>query len=184
MDAHEHRKQLIHILQMAYSGELAAAFAYNGHWRSLRDQGQRADVKKIENDEWVHRAVVGSMLAELDGKPQKWREVMMACIGSSVFIACFVGGWFLPMYFAGRLENANTEEYLHAAHHAGELGLVEMREKLLELSEVELQHEDYFKRIVQGHALLPFMIKTFHWGLVEAIAQVVVPEVLDETDAV
>jgi Uma2 family endonuclease len=30
------RQNLIRILQSAYSGELAAAFAYRGHWKSLK----------------------------------------------------------------------------------------------------------------------------------------------------
>ncbi len=164
MDAVEHRKALIHILHMAYSGELAAAYAYAGHWRSVRDPQQKKDIHKIETDEWTHRALVGQMLDKLGGKPQCWREFMMSCIGLSAFIGCFLTGWFLPMYFAGRLENANTQEYFVAAQHAEQLGLLEMKEQLLELSEVELSHEDYFHRIVQGHILLPLMIRYFNWG--------------------
>jgi demethoxyubiquinone hydroxylase (CLK1/Coq7/Cat5 family) len=149
---------------MAYSGELAAAYAYAGHWRSVRDPQQKIDIRNIENDEWIHRALVGEMLKQLGGKPQRWRETMMACIGGSAFFGCFITGWFLPMYFAGRLENANTQEYFVAAEHAEKLGLHEMKEKLLELSQVELGHEDYFHRIVQGHRLLPTMIRFFTWG--------------------
>ncbi len=154
---------------MAYSGELAAGIAYAGHWRSLRNEQQRTDIKKIENDEWTHRKLVGRMLEQLDAKPQPWREAMMTTIGCSVFIACFIGGWFLPMYFAGRLESANTAEYEHAALHAGELGFTEMKATLLELAEVELTHEQFFKDIVQGHALLPLMIKMFEWGAIDAL---------------
>lgn len=167
MDAAKHRKELINILHMAYSGELAAAIAYAGHWRSIRNPGQIADIRKIQNEELLHRALVGTMLTELDSRPQGWREVMMAGIGSSVFLACFIGGWFLPMYFAGRLESANTKEYFQAAFHAGELGLTDMKNKLLELSEVELQHEEFFKKVVQGHVLLPTMISLFDWGSAE-----------------
>lgn len=164
MDAAAHRKELIHILQMAYSGELAAAFAYAGHWRSLRDTQQKSDIRKIEDDEWKHRTMVGLMLEELHGKPQIWRETMMACIGITAFVGCFISGWFLPMYFAGRLENDNTKEYFNAAHHAQQLGLERMQEDLLELSEVELGHEAFFRNIVQGHMWLPLMIRVFKWG--------------------
>jgi rubrerythrin len=169
MNADQHRKELIHILHMAYSGELAAGIAYAGHWRSLSVADQIKSIKKIENDEWVHRRLVGEMLAELDDRPQRWREMMMAAIGSSVFIACFLGGWFMPMYFAGRLESANTKEYFQAAYHASELGLTHMQGKLMELSAVELEHEEFFKSIVQGHVLLPLMIKFFRWGEVKAL---------------
>ncbi|MDZ4834653.1 MAG: ferritin-like domain-containing protein [Candidatus Melainabacteria bacterium] len=149
---------------MAYSGELAAAFAYAGHWRSLSDPQQKADIRKIENDEWKHRAMVGEMLAQLNGKPQLLREIMMACIGINAFFGCFMTGWFLPMYFAGRLENDNTKEYFTAANHAAHLGLQRMQTDLLELSEVELQHEAFFRQIVQGHAWLPLMMRLFTWG--------------------
>ncbi len=170
MDAAAHRKELIHILQMAYSGELAAAYAYAGHWRSLKHSQQKSDIRKIENDEWNHRAIVGTMLRELNGKPQTWREIMMVSIGITAFVGCFASGWFLPMYFAGRLENDNTEEYFTAAHHAHELGLDEMNRNLLELSKVELEHEAFFHQIVQGHAWLPFMIRAFRWGGPDEIA--------------
>lgn len=165
MDAVAHRKELIHILQMAYSGELAAAFAYAGHWRSLRQAKQKQDIRKIENDEWIHRARVGTMLEELQGKPQIWREIMMASIGITAFLGCFASGWFLPMYFAGRLENDNTKEYFTAAYHAQSLGLAQMNVDLLELSQVELEHEAFFRQIVQGHSWLPFMVRFFKWGV-------------------
>ncbi|MBX9666757.1 MAG: ferritin-like domain-containing protein [Candidatus Obscuribacterales bacterium] len=169
MDDNEHRKQLIHVLHMAYSGELAAGIAYAGHWRSLRDEQQRTDIKKIESEEWTHRMLVGQMLKQLGAKPQRWREAMMTTIGSSVFVACFIGGWFLPMYFAGRLESANNAEYEHAAFHAEALGLLDMKAILLELAEVELTHEQFFKDIVQGHKLLPLMIQHFEWGSIDVL---------------
>ncbi|HEY9787766.1 MAG TPA: hypothetical protein V6D17_20425 [Candidatus Obscuribacterales bacterium] len=59
METIDHRKELIHIVHMAYSGELAAGIAYAGHWRSLRDPAQRACIQKIENEE-VLPAVIRS----------------------------------------------------------------------------------------------------------------------------
>jgi hypothetical protein len=35
------RAQLITVLQLAYSGELAAGYAYRGHWHSVRDSEER-----------------------------------------------------------------------------------------------------------------------------------------------
>jgi rubrerythrin len=60
--------KLINILQLAYSGELAAAYAYRGHWHSLSDPDDRAQVKKIEEEEWHHRKLVGEML-----QSRRWR---------------------------------------------------------------------------------------------------------------
>jgi hypothetical protein len=61
-DSHE---KLIAVLKLAYSGELAAAYAYRGHWKSVVDLSERESVAKIENEEWHHRQLVGEMLAML-----------------------------------------------------------------------------------------------------------------------
>ena len=160
----EHRRHLIHVLHMAYSGEKAAAYAYNAHWRSLKDPEQSAAIKKIEQEELDHRAIVGRMLATLDAKPQAWRELMMAIIGRSAGIACYIGGWFFPMYFAGRLESANVNEYAVAAFHARHLGLDDFVSELNRLSLVEKQHELFFLGMVQGHPRLPLIRVFFKWG--------------------
>lgn len=160
----DHRKGLIHILQMAYSGELAAAFAYAGHWRSLRNPQERAQIKQIETDEWEHREIVGSLLKELGASPQMWREIFMGAIGSVIFAACFISGWFFPMYFAGRLEKSNTKEYASAAYHAEHLNLTEFLLELKKMSLVEAEHEYFFRNIVTGHPLTPFLQRMFGWG--------------------
>ena len=36
MDHQSEREKLIQILQGAYSGELAAGYAYRGHWKSVK----------------------------------------------------------------------------------------------------------------------------------------------------
>lgn len=46
---------LIGILQLAYSGELAAAYAYRGHWKSVSDSEEIRRIEEIENEEWHHR---------------------------------------------------------------------------------------------------------------------------------
>ena len=70
------RRKLVRLLQRAYSGEKAAALAYQGHAASVKDPAEAAMIRKIENDE---------------------------------------RGWFLPMFFAGRLETRNVDEYDTAA---------------------------------------------------------------------
>jgi hypothetical protein len=40
------RSKLVHLLQMAYSGEKAAAYAYAGHWRSVRKPAERTMIRK------------------------------------------------------------------------------------------------------------------------------------------
>jgi hypothetical protein len=161
----EHRRLLIHVLHMAYSGEKAAAYAYNAHWKSLRRKAeQSAAIKVIEEQELDHRAIVGQMLSTLHARPQAWRELMMAIIGRCAGFACYIGGWFFPMYFAGRLESANVNEYAVAAYHAEQLGLLDFVSELNRLSLVEKEHELFFLRMVQGHWMLPLVRVFFKWG--------------------
>src|SRR5258708_15413070 len=125
------RAQLIRILRNAYSGELAAAYAYRGHWKALADEGEGASVRRIEAEEWSHRKNVGRMLRELDSRPLTRGEIKMWVIGRTVGLACHLMGWFLPMYFAGRLETMNVEEYQVAARCAEDLGLLRFKDELL-----------------------------------------------------
>lgn len=163
-DANYHKGQLIHTLHMAYSGEKAAGYAYNAHWRSVKNAEQRASIQKIEKEEWDHRAIVGEMLTFLGAKPQAWRELMMAVIGRTVGFSCYLIGWFLPMYFAGRLESANWREYEVAAFHANKLGLLDFEKELMRLSQVEREHELFFLQMVADHRLLPLIKTFFKWG--------------------
>lgn len=171
MDREAHRRQLIHILQCAYSGELAAGFAYRGHWKSLKEAAERAAVQKIENEEWVHRKRVGEILASLDASPLKYREAKFWLIGRTIGLACHVIGWFLPMYFAGRLESGNVVEYETAASHAGALGLKEFEADLLVMAGVEKEHELFFLNAVTIHRLLPLVSSFFGWGQAAAAPQ-------------
>jgi demethoxyubiquinone hydroxylase (CLK1/Coq7/Cat5 family) len=159
-----HREQLISILQRAYSGELAAGYAYRGHWKSLNDAVERGRIQQIENEEWVHRERVGLMLDAFNASPRKGLEFKMRVIGRAVGAACHVIGRFLPMYFAGRLESGNVHEYESAAFHAGELGLRQLQSDLLVMAEVERGHESFFMSMVSGHSRLPLMQSIFAWG--------------------
>ena len=164
MRATYHRERLIHILQGAYSGELAAGFAYRGHWKSLKNPVERERIQQIEQEEWVHRRHVGLMLAHLDASPRLSLELKLRIIGRTIGAACHLMGWFLPMYFAGRLESGNVEEYESAAFHAGKLGLSDFQSDLLVMARVEREHELYFMSVVADHAWLPFMQSVFKWG--------------------
>ncbi len=160
----DHKLSLIHILHMAYSGELAAGYAYSAHWRSVKNPDQRASIQKIENEEWSHREIVGKMLDYLGSAPQKPRELIMATIGRTVGFSCYLIGWFLPMYFAGRLESANIEEYENAAFHADKLALPEFAAELRRLANVEREHELFFMSMVEKHPCLPLVKSIFQWG--------------------
>jgi demethoxyubiquinone hydroxylase (CLK1/Coq7/Cat5 family) len=158
------RQQLIRILQAAYSGELAAAYAYRGHWKSLSDPTEQESVQRIEHEEMVHREKVGRILSELESGPLRFREIKMSLIGRTVGMLCHLTGWFMPMYFAGRLESRNVCEYESAATHARRLGLTEFESELRLMATVEREHEVFFMQAVAAHRLLPLMRKIFGWG--------------------
>jgi hypothetical protein len=137
--------RLVRQLQLAYSGELAAACAYAGHWRSVADAEERASIRRIEQEEWHHRGLVGAMLRSLGARPVLWREARAWLIGRGLGLLCHVSGWFLPMYGAGKLESRNVGEYVTAARYALECGRGDLVDCLLGMAEVEWDHEAYFR---------------------------------------
>jgi demethoxyubiquinone hydroxylase (CLK1/Coq7/Cat5 family) len=163
------RTALVRILQNAFSGELAAAYAYRGHWKSLKNTDEIRGIQKIENEEWLHRDKVGEMLATLGAQPKKGKEIKMRLIGRTIGVLCHLIGWFLPMYFAGRLESQNIKEYADAAVHASVLGLTEYESELRVMSAVEKEHEVFFFNMVASHRLLPIIRLFFHWGWAEKV---------------
>jgi rubrerythrin len=151
--ADDYRQKLIAILQLAYSGELAAAYAYRGHWHSVSAADERESIRTIEEDEWRHRKLVGEMLQGLGAEPNKAREVRAALIGRTLGFLCHVTGWFAPMYGAGKLESRNIVEYETAARLARDCGQAQLIDCLLEMAEVEWGHEKYFRSQVLRHAI-------------------------------
>lgn len=166
-----HRRGLIRILQLAYSGELAAARAYAGHWRSLPAGTERDTIRKIELEEVEHRRAVGKMLVEMNARPAIWRETLMYFIGNSAFIGCFPTGWFLPMYFAGKLENENVREYDVAANHARALGFAQFLPELHEMYRTEAEHELFFSRCIKSHWMLKPAKFVFGWDPIPVLAK-------------
>ncbi len=149
----ESRRKLIALLQLAYSGELAAAYAYRGHWHSVRNPAERSAISDIENDEWQHRKLLGDLLTSLEAGPLHRRERRAAIIGRTLSFLCHLTGWLAPMYGAGRLESRNVREYETATRLARDCGRDDMVDCLLEMAEVEWEHEAYFRARVQEHLL-------------------------------
>ena len=147
------REALVLVLQSAYSGELAAGFAYAGHWRSVRDESERTRIRAIEEEEWRHREAVGEMLSKLGASPSRTREFIFRMIGRTLGPLCSWSGWLAPMYGAGFLESRNIVEYEVAARLAAQCHHLELVECLLEMAEVEWEHELYFRQRVLSHRL-------------------------------
>jgi hypothetical protein len=139
------------LLQHAYSGELAAAYAYRGHWKSSSKPQERARIREIEEEEWRHRRQVGEMLDVLGVPPNRLREVRATIVGRVLGTACYVAGWFAPMYGAGKLESQNIREYEAAARYARTCGRDDWLDCLLTMAEVEWDHEHYFRSQVEKH---------------------------------
>jgi hypothetical protein len=144
---------LVRVLQHAYSGEQAAAYAYRGHWKSVSDPEEKDRIRRIEDEEWHHRDLVGGLLRAMGAAPDPWRERRTLVIGRVLGALCHVSGWFLPMYGAGLLESRNIVEYEDAARHATACGRGEFLDCLLTMAEVEWEHEIYFRGRVLTHWL-------------------------------
>ena len=149
------RARLIHVLRSACSGELAAVHAYRGHRTSLpANAPERERLQVIEAEEAHHRELVIGLLAELGAQPNRKRDAVFFCIGNTIAILCHIGGWFIPMYGAGRLESSNIKEYEDAAKFAQAAGHAYMIDCLLTMAEVEWEHEKFFRGQIDGHWML------------------------------
>lgn len=156
------RAQLISLLQLAYSGELGATLAYLGHRHAATKREEKRALTRIIRDEVHHRQVLLRMLREFGSGPVARREKKLSVVGFCISVFCHVGGWFLPMYGAGLLEAKNIGEYEHAARLALTAGYPELVPVLLELAEVEWDHEVYFRGQASSHWLWKLMP---HWAL-------------------
>jgi rubrerythrin len=141
------------ILQLAHSGELAAALAYRGHWKSMSNDEERERIRAIELEELHHRSQIHDMLRGLGRSPERLREAKAWLIGQCLGLLCHVSGWLLPMYGAGKLESRNIQEYEAAARYAWSSGRREWVDCILSMAEVEWEHEAYFRSKVLAHPL-------------------------------
>jgi Ubiquinone biosynthesis protein COQ7 len=144
---------LVRLLRAAHAGERAAALAYTGHARSVRDSQERTDIARIGAEEISHRARVGEMLVELGGAPSTFRELIFTGIGRTLSWFCHVTGWYCPMYGAGWIERRNIQEYVDAAAFAVQAGRADLADELMEMARVEWDHEQYFRAKVMTHPL-------------------------------
>jgi hypothetical protein len=155
---------LVELLQRAYSAEKAAAFAYIGHAASLKNPAAQAAVKQIEEDEWGHRRNVLAILQQYEIPVSRWYEIKFHVIGRVISASCHVIGWFMPYFFAGKLESGNVCEYFVMMKYFHALGLREHDAILYEMGIKEKEHEVYFLEQIKDSRWLPFFEKVFSWG--------------------
>ena len=155
---------LVELLQRAYSAERAASFAYIGHAGSLKDPDAKVAVKQIEQDEWAHRAHVLAIMRQYEIPISRSFEIRYYLIGKLIAGGCYVIGWFMPYFFAGKLESGNVCEYFVMMHHFHALGIREHDAILYEMGMKEKEHEVYFLAQIKHSRLLPYFEKIFAWG--------------------
>ena len=157
-------RELIDILQKAYSAEKAASFAYQGHAGSVKDKNEKIAIRQIEMDEWNHRREVLEIMKQYEISVSKYYEARFYIVGKAISLSCYIIGWFMPFYFAGSLESGNVCEYFRMKQFFNELGIREHDEILYEMGIKEKEHEVYFLSKIKNNKLLPFFEKIFSWG--------------------
>lgn len=160
-----HHAKLVKLLRLAYSAEKAAAFAYIGHAGSVKDPNQKAAIRQIELDEWSHRQTVLSIMQQHGISVSWYNEVKYHLIGKIISCSCYIIGWFMPYYFAGRLESGNVCEYFVMMHYFNDLSITEHDAVLHEMAMKEKQHEVYFRKALENDPLLPLFERFFGWGI-------------------
>ena len=137
-------EKLIDLLQCAYSAEKAAAFAYQGHAGSVKDNSEKIAIHQIELDEWNHRKEVLQIMKTYEIPVSKYYEIRFYIIGKIISCSCYLIGWFMPFFFAGRLESGNVCEYFRMMQYFHELDILDHNQVLFEMGIKEKEHEVYF----------------------------------------
>jgi hypothetical protein len=99
----------------------------------------------------------------------------MWCTGRFFGLLCFVGGFFGPMYAAGRLEAMNVGQYERARDLALQLDLGAWVACLEEMRAEEDRHERFFGDQIRDHWLLRPTRAVLGWTPPAPLA----PEIID-----
>jgi hypothetical protein len=124
--------------------------AYIGHATSLKNPAAKAAVKQIEDDEWGHRRNVFAIMQQYDIPVSRFYEFKFHVIGRVISASCHVISWFMPYFFAGKLESGNVCEYFVMMKYFHALGIKE--------------HEVYFLEQIKDSKWLPYFERVFSWG--------------------
>ncbi len=157
--------ELKRLLQKAYSAEKAASYAYQGHAASVRNKLDKIAIKQIENDEWYHRKEMLAIMNHYDIPVSRWYEIRFAVIGKLISVSCHVIGWFMPFFFAGKLESGNVCEYFRMKHFFNDLNIHDWDIILYEMGMKEKEHEIYFRDKIKDSKALPYFEILFKWGV-------------------
>lgn len=155
---------LTDLLKKAYSAEKAAAFAYQGHAASVRKKEEKAAIRQIEEDEWNHRREVLAIMQYYNIPVSRWYEIKSGIIGKVLSASCHVIGWFMPYFFAGKLESGNVCEYFRMKQYFNSMNIHQWDVILYEMGIKEKEHEVYFLEKIKQSKVLPYFERIFNWG--------------------
>jgi hypothetical protein len=96
--------------------------------------------------------------------PSEWYEVKFAIIWKFISASCYVIGWFMPFFFAGKLESGNVCEYFRAKQLFNAIGIHQWDQELYDMGIKEKEHEIYFLNKIKNSKVLPYFEKLFSWG--------------------
>lgn len=156
--------QLVRSLKKAYSAEKAASYAYQGHAASVKNQLEKIAIRQIEQDEWNHRREVLAIMNYYNIPLSKWHEFRFAVIGKLISASCHIIGWFMPFFFAGKLESGNVCEYFKMKQYFNTLNIHQWDIILYEMGIKEKEHEIYFRDRIKESKVLPYFERLFNWG--------------------
>ena len=155
---------LARLLQKAYSAEKAAAYAYIGHAASVKNPAEKIAIRQIEEDEWNHRKEVLTIMNHYHIPVSQWYEIRFAVIGKIISASCHIIGWFMPFFFAGKLESGNVCEYFRMKQYFNSIGIRNWDLILYEMGMKEKEHEVYFLNKIKRSKVLPWFERIFNWG--------------------
>lgn len=138
-------KDLIKALKKAHAGELAAYFAYEGHWKSVADHEEQMRLLSIQMDEMKHILTIRKFLRILETDSNAWLDFIYICIGRTIGALCFVSSWRSAMFGAGLMERFGATKYRELALLAAEHDRFNMALVFQRMAKQEEEHERYFK---------------------------------------
>lgn len=103
-------------------------------------------------------------MQQYDVPVSRYYEIKFYIIGKIIALSCYIIGWFMPYYFAGRLESGNVCEYFVMMHYFHALGIRNHDQLLYEMGMKEKEHELYFLEQIRTKRVLPFFEALFSWG--------------------
>jgi hypothetical protein len=135
---------------------------HKGHAASVKDKSQKQAIHQIEIDEWNHRKEVLSIMHDFDIPVSKYYEFRFHFVGKIISFSCYIIGWFMPFYFAGRLESGNVCVYFRMKQFFNSLSMHQYDQILYEMGMKEKDHEVYFPDKIKQISCCLFLKSFFH----------------------